>query len=55
MPDTPYRIAGQSKKMVMEQLSLEQRKIFLKWCWKFENVREVQRQSSCEFATESPT
>jgi hypothetical protein len=29
-------MAGQSKKMVVEQLLFEQRKIILKWYWKFE-------------------
>jgi hypothetical protein len=55
MPEPPYRMAGQSKKMAAEQLSLEQRKIILKWYWKFENVCEVQRHWRREFATESPT
>jgi hypothetical protein len=48
-------MAGQSKKMAAERLSFEQRKIILKWYWKFENMCEVQRQWRCEFATEPPT
>jgi hypothetical protein len=31
-------MSGQSKKMVVKLLSLEQRKKMLKWYWKFENV-----------------
>jgi hypothetical protein len=41
MPEPPYRMAGQQNKMAVEPLSFEQRKIILKWYWKFENVREV--------------
>jgi hypothetical protein len=48
-------MAGQSKKMAAEWLSFKQRKIILKWSWKFENVCEVQRQWRHEFATEPPT
>jgi hypothetical protein len=44
-------MAGQSKKMVVEQLSFEQHKIILKWYWKFENVCKVQRQYWHEFAS----
>jgi hypothetical protein len=48
-------MAGQTEKMAAERLSFEQRKIILKWYWKFENLCEVQRQWRREFATESPT
>jgi hypothetical protein len=54
MPEPPYQMAGQSKKMVAEQLLFEQRKIILKWRWKFEDVCNVQRDLQREFATEPP-
>jgi hypothetical protein len=47
-------MAGQSKKMAAEQL-FEQRKINLKWYWKFENVCEVQGQWRHELAMVPPT
>jgi hypothetical protein len=34
------------------RLTFEQRKLILKWFWKFENVREVQRRWWREFAAE---
>jgi hypothetical protein len=55
MPEPPFQIAGQSKKMAVEQLSFEQCKIILKWYWKFENVCKVQKRWQCEFAMEHPT
>jgi hypothetical protein len=55
MPEPPDRMAGQSKEMAAEGLSFKQRKINLKWYYKFENVCEVQRQWRREFATEPRT
>jgi hypothetical protein len=48
-------MAGQSKKMAVEQLSSEQCKIILKWYWEFGNVPEVQIQWRREFGTDPPT
>jgi len=42
-------------KMVEGHLSFEQRKLILKWYWRFKNVLEVQRQWTHEFETMSPT
>jgi hypothetical protein len=36
-------------------LSFEQRKAVLKWYWKYENIKEVQRQWQNEFGTQPPT
>jgi hypothetical protein len=33
-----------------ERLFFEQRKTVLKWYWKYENIKEVQRQWKNEFA-----
>jgi hypothetical protein len=38
-----------------ERLSFEQRKAVLKWYWKYENSKEVQRQWQNEFGTRPPT
>jgi hypothetical protein len=40
--------------MAEARLSFEQRKVILKWYFKFENVCEVQRQWRREFATKPP-
>jgi hypothetical protein len=55
MPEPPYQMAGEPKKMVVEQLLFEQHKIILKQYWKFENVRKVQRHWWHELAMELPT
>jgi hypothetical protein len=36
MPETLYRMEGQSKEMEAARLWFEQRKIILKWYWEFE-------------------
>jgi hypothetical protein len=54
MPDSSYRVAGQSKKMAAVRLSFEQRKIIFNWYWKFENVCEVKIYWRREFATQPP-
>ncbi|PNF24528.1 hypothetical protein B7P43_G06320 [Cryptotermes secundus] len=38
-----------------ERLFFEQRKAVLKWYWKYENIKEVQRQWQNEFGTQLPT
>jgi hypothetical protein len=38
-----------------ERLLFEQHKAVLKWCWKYENSKEVQRQWQNEFRTQPPT
>lgn len=38
-----------------ERLFFEQRKAVLKWYWKYENIKEVQRQWQNEFGTQPPT
>jgi hypothetical protein len=38
-----------------ERLSFEQHKAVLKWYWKYENFKEVQRQWQNEFGTQPPT
>jgi hypothetical protein len=55
MPEPPDPMAGQPNKMAAERLSFGQHKIILKWCWKFWNVCEVQRQWRREFATKPAT
>jgi hypothetical protein len=45
MPEPPYQLAGQSKKMVVKQLLFEQYKIFWKWYRKFENVCKKYKDS----------
>jgi hypothetical protein len=40
---------------VAERLSFEQRKAVWKWYWKYENIKEVQRQWQNEFGTQPPT
>jgi hypothetical protein len=40
---------------IAERLSSEQRKAVLKWYWKYENSKEVQRQWQNEFGTQPPT
>jgi hypothetical protein len=41
--------------MMAERLSFELRKAVLKWYWKYENSKEVQRQWQNEFGTQPPT
>jgi hypothetical protein len=49
MPEPPYRMTGQSKKMAAGRLSFESRKTVFAYNWKFKNGW------TREFATESPT
>lgn len=45
MSESPYWMAGQSKKMAMEWLLIEQLEEILKWYWKSEKVWEVTREN----------
>jgi hypothetical protein len=45
----------QIRKMAEGRLSFEQRKLTLKWYWKFENVLKVQRRWTRKFETTPPT
>lgn len=55
MPEPPYWMVGQSRRMTAEWLSFEEHRVILRWLWKFENVCEVQRQWGHKFAMEPPT
>jgi hypothetical protein len=48
-------MAGQSNKMAAEWLLFKQRKIILKWYWKFENVCKVLGWWWHGFAMVAPT